>query len=118
LNIAISWIARRLGENKGLEVLQFKLGNLGRDLRNINSVWDGSNPLLTRAAMVYLVISFILHFLTSQRLLWLIGTSTFFFSQSPFVILTARFMFGFWRGIAKATRRQQLLDAEILSTIG
>ena len=117
LNIAISWIAKRLGENKGLEILQFKLGMLGRDLRNINSVWDGSNPLLTRAAMVYLVISFILHFLMSQRLLWLLGTSTFYFSRSPFVILTARFMFGFWRGIAKATRRQQLLDAEILSTI-
>ena len=117
LNIAIHWIALRFGENKGLEVLQFKLGNLGRGLQNLNSVWDGSNPILTRAAMVYLMVSFVLHFVMSQRLLWLIGTATFYFSRSPFVILTARFMFGFWRGIAKATRRQQLLDAEILSTI-
>jgi hypothetical protein len=113
LNAGVHWIAKRLGDNKGLEVLQFKLGNLAKDLRNVNSVWDGTNPILTRAAIIYLVISFFLHFLVSQRLLWLLGTATFYFSQSPFVILTVRFMFGFWRGIAKATRRQQLLDAEI-----
>eukprot|EP00557_Chaetoceros_sp_GSL56_P003203 CAMPEP_0176497486 /NCGR_PEP_ID=MMETSP0200_2-20121128/11747_1 /TAXON_ID=947934 /ORGANISM="Chaetoceros sp., Strain GSL56" /LENGTH=1364 /DNA_ID=CAMNT_0017895497 /DNA_START=108 /DNA_END=4199 /DNA_ORIENTATION=+ len=39
LNIAIHWIAKRVGDNKGLEVLQFKLGMLGRDLGNVNSVW-------------------------------------------------------------------------------
>lgn len=117
LNIAILWIAKRLGDNKGLEVLQFKLGMLGRDLRNINSVWNGNNPLLTRAAMLYLVISCILHFLMRQRLLWLLGTSTWYFAQAPFCILTARFMFGLSRGIAKVMRRQQLLDSEILSNI-
>jgi len=117
LNIAILWIAKRFGDNKGLEVLQFKLGMLGRDLRNINSVWNGNNPLLTRAAMLYLVISCLLHFLMSQRLLWLLGTSTWYFAQAPFCILTARFMFGLSRGIAKVMRRQQLLDSELLSNI-
>jgi len=117
LHYAVHWIAKRWGDNKGLEILQFKLGMLGHDLHNINSVWNGTNPLLTRAAMLYLVISCLLHFLMSQRLLWLLGTSTWYFAQAPFCILLARFMFGFWRGIAKVTRRQHLLDAEILSSM-
>lgn len=117
LNIAIHWVAKRLGDNKGLEVLQFKLGMLGRDLRNINSIWNGQNPLLTRATMLYLAISFILHFIMSQRLLWLVGTSTWYFIQAPFCVLTARFAFGLSRGVAKVMRRQQLLDAELLSKI-
>jgi C2 domain./FYVE zinc finger. len=117
LNIAIHWIAKRLGDNKGLEVLQFKLGMLGRDLRNVNSVWNGKNPFLTRATMAYLVISFVLHFLMNQRLLWLLGTSTWYFAQAPFCVLTARFIFGFSRGIAKVMRRQQLLDGELLSRV-
>jgi hypothetical protein len=117
LNIAIHWIAKRLGDNKGLEVLQFKLGMLGRDLRNLNAVWNGKNPFLTRATMAYLVISFLLHFLVNQRLLWLLGTSTWYFAQAPFCVLIARFIFGLSRGIAKVMRRQQLLDAELLSNI-
>merc|ERR550539_70244 len=100
LNIAVHWIAKRLLDNKGLEILQFQLGMLGRDLKHLNSVWDGTNPLLTRAAMVYLVISFILHFIINPRLLWLMGTFSFYFARSPMSILCARMFFGFWRGVA------------------
>lgn len=117
LNIAVHWIAKKMLDNKGLEILQFKLGHLGRDLKNLNSVWNGTNPLLTRAAMVYLVISFILHFIVNPRLLWLVGTFTWYFGQSPFCILCIRMFFGFWRGVAKGLRRQHLLDAEILDTL-
>ena len=81
LNIAVNWIAKRMLDNKGLEILQFQLGNLGRDLKNLNSVWNGSNPLLTQAAMVYLAISFVLHFLINPRLLWFMGTFTWYFGQ-------------------------------------
>ena len=90
---------------------------LGRDLKNVNSVWNGANPLLTRAAMVYLVISFVLHFVINPRLLWLMGTFTWFFGRSPNVVLCARMFFGFWRGVAKGLRRQHLLDAEILDVM-
>ncbi len=117
LNIAISWVARRLGDNKGLEVLQFKLMFLAQDLQNINSVWNGTNPLLTRLVMLYLVISFVLHFIIEQRLLWGMGTFIWYFGQSPFCIRMVRFFFGFWRGIAKVTRRQHLLDAEVLRSL-
>lgn len=117
LNSAVSWIAKRLGDNKGLEVLQFKLGMLSKDLRNINSVWDGSNPLLTRAAMIYLFVSFVLHFCIDRRYLWLGGTFVWYFAQSPKGILCTRRFFGVWRGIAKITRRQHLLDAEMLEVL-
>jgi len=117
LNIAVNWIAKRWLDNKGLEILQFKLGMLGRDLKNLNSVWNGSNPLLTRAAMVYLVLSFMLHFIINQRLLWLLGTFTWYFARSPVSILCARMFFGFWRGVAKGLRRQHLIDAEMLQNM-
>lgn len=117
LNAAIHWIAKRLGEDKGLEILQFKLGLLCSDLRNINSVWNGKNPLLTKAAMVSLVLSFILHFLVNRRLLWILLTASWYFAQSPFVKITIRFIFGLHRGAAKMLRRQQLLDSEILAKI-
>jgi len=117
LNIAVNWIAKKWLDNKETEILQFKLGMLGRDLKNLNSVWNGTNPLLTRAAMVYLVLSFILHFIINPRLLWLMGTFTWYFGRSPAFILCARMFFGFWRGIAKGLRRQHLLDAEILDSI-
>ena len=81
LNIAVNWIAKRMLDNKGLEILQHKLGNLGRDLKNLNSVWNGSNLLLTQAAMVYLAISFVLHFIINPRLLWFMGTFTWYFGQ-------------------------------------
>ena len=117
LNGAVHWIAKKVLDNKGLETMQFKLGNLGRDLKRLNAVWNGTNPLLTRAAMVYLVISFILHFLMSQRLLWLMGTFTWYFMQSPFFVQCIRMFFGFWRGVAKGLRRQHLLDAEVLDAL-
>ena len=117
LNIAVHWIAKKWLDNKGLEIFQHKMGCLGRDLKNLNSVWNGANPLLTRAAMVYLVISFILHFVVRARLLWFIGTFIFYFGRSPFCILCIRIFFGFWRGIAKGLRRQHLLDAEILDAL-
>ncbi len=81
LNIAVNWIAKTWLDNKGLEILQHKLGNLGRDLKNLNSVWNGSNPLLTQAAMICVPISFVLHFLVNPRLLWLISTFTWYFAQ-------------------------------------
>ncbi len=117
LNIAVNWIAKKWLDNKGLEILQFKLGMLGRDLKNLNSVWNGKNPLLTRAAMVYLVASFTLHFIINARILWLMGTFTWYFGRSPAFVLCARMFFGFWRGVAKGLRRQHLLDAEILDTL-
>ncbi len=114
LNIAVNWIAKKWLDNKGLEIFQHNIGNLGRDLKNLNSVWNGSNPLLTKAAMVYLVISFVLHFLINPRLLWLLGTLMWYFGRSPVSIILARMFFGFWRGFAKGLRRQHLLDAEML----
>lgn len=45
LNLYIHWVAKPLGGNKGLQVLQFKVGMLGCDIRNTNSVlWKGENP--------------------------------------------------------------------------
>lgn len=117
LNIAVHWLAKRFGENKGLEILQFKLGMFGRDLRNINSVWNGTNILLTKATLLSLVLSFILHFFVSQRILWIFGTFAWYFAHSPICIRVARMFFGFWRGVAKVTRRQHLLDSEILEAI-
>jgi hypothetical protein len=117
LNIAVHWIAKKWLDNKGLEILQFKLGKLGNSLKNLNSVWNGKNPLLTRAAMVYLVISLVLHFIINPRVLWLVGTFIGYFARSPICILSARMFFGFWRGVAKGLRRQDLLDAEILDAM-
>ena len=117
LHIAVQWIAKKLLDNKGLEILQFKLAKLGRDLKNLNSVWNGKNPLLTQAAMICIAISFVLHFIINARLLWLIGTFTWYFTRAPFSILFIRMIFGFWRGVAKVLRRQHLLDAEILDVI-
>jgi len=118
LNKAVSWLAKKLGDNKGLEVLQSQLTNFDRDIRNINSVWDGSNPLLTRASILCIFVSLVLHFIVKRRLLWLIGTSIWYFAQAPACILFARSSLGFWRGVAKTTRRQHLLDAEVLEVIG
>jgi len=117
LNIAVHWLAKRFGENKGLEILQFKLGMLGKDLKNINSVWNGTNILLTKAAIASIMVSFILHFLINQRILWIFGTFSWYFAHSPICIRGARMFFGLWRGIAKVTRRQHLLDSEILEAI-
>jgi len=118
LNKAVNWIAKRLGHNKGLDILQFKMTFLERDLRNINSVWDGSNRLLTRTAIACIIASFVLHFLVRRRVLWLVGTSTWYFAQAPKIKLYARAFLGFFRGVAKTTRRQHLLDAEILEVAG
>jgi len=118
LNKAVNWIAKRLGHNKGLDILQFKLTFLERDLRNINSVWDGSNRLLTRTAITCIIASFVIHFLVRRRVLWLVGTSTWYFAQAPTSKLYARAFLGFFRGIAKTTRRQHLLDAEIVEVAG
>lgn len=117
LNIAVHWLAKRFGENKGLEILQFKLGMLGKDLKNINAVWNGTNILLTKASIVSLMVSFILHFLVNQRVLWIFGTFTWYFAHSPLCIRGGRMFFGFFRGVAKVTRRQHLLDSEILEAI-
>lgn len=81
LNIAVHWLAKRFGENKGLEILQFKLGMLGKDLKNINAVWNGTNILLTKAAIASLVLSFVLHFFISQRKLWIFGTFAWYFGK-------------------------------------
>ena len=99
LHIAVRWLAHRYGSNKGLEKAQHKLGRLARDLKDLNQVWDGSNPLLTRAAIVYLCVSLLLHFVVNRRLLWLLGTFTAYFARSPIAIHFARSSLGFWRGV-------------------
>jgi len=118
LNKAVIWLAKRLAHNKGLDILQFKLTMVERDIRNVSSVWDGSNRLLTQTAIVCIIISFILHFLVSRRVLWLVGASVWYFAQATASKLYARAFLGFWRGVAKTTRRQHLLDAEILEVAG
>jgi len=80
----------------------------------VSSVWDGSNRLLTQVAILCIIFSLLLHFLVSRRILWLVGTSTWYFAQAPTCKLYARAFLGFWRGVAKTIRRQHLLDAEIL----
>jgi len=96
LNKAVNWIAKRLGHNKGLDIFQYKMTFLERDLRNINSVWDGSNRLLTRTAIACIITSFVLHFLVRRRVLWLVGTSTWYFAQAPRMKLYARAFLGFF----------------------
>lgn len=113
LNKAVQWIAKRLGDNRGLEVLQFKLGMLGRDLTNLNSLWDGSSAVKICASMNIVFTSFVLHCYLSWRLLWIGGTGFWFFGSSPFSIRRARNVLGFWRGIVKVIRRRNLHEEEV-----
>jgi len=76
------------------------------------------NSLLTRTAIVCIIFSFILHFLVSRRVLWLGGASIWYFARAPICKQYARAFLGFWRGVEKTTRRQHLLDAEILGVAG
>jgi hypothetical protein len=114
LNRAVEWIAKRLGEDKGLEVVQYKLGLLGNDLRKVNSLWDGSSVLKTRISMIVLIISLCLHFRFNHRVIWLSGTFSWYFGlQSPFSKRAVRSFLGIFTGSATLIRRRQLHDAEI-----
>lgn len=117
LGKAVSWIAKRLGNNRGLEVLQYKLGLLGRDLANINSIWDGSSVLRTRIAIAILVVSFVIHLYVNNRLLWIVGTFIWYFGSSPYSIRFCRACFGFAPGIAKVLRRRHLHQQEVAQHI-
>lgn len=117
LGKAVSWIAKRLGNNRGLEVLQYKLGLLGRDLAKINSIWDGSSILRTRIAIAILVISFVIHLYVNNRLLWIVGTFLWYFGSSPYSIRFCRAWFGFGPGIAKVLRRRHLHEQEVAQHI-
>jgi len=117
LNIAVNWLAKRFLDNKGLEVMQFKLGCLAQDVKNVNMMWDGSKPAWSMTALVAISISFILHFQVNRRLLWITGFLIWYFAQSPFTILLFRSCLGFWRGIAKVTRRREIYDAEVVELV-
>ena len=114
LNKAVEWIAKRVGQDRGLEKLQFKLGMLGRDLTKLNSIWDGSSVLKTRVAMIVLIVSFTLHIRFNHRILWLVGTAVWFFGfQCPASKRAGRSFIGAFSGVAKVVRRRQLHDAEV-----
>mmetsp|Transcript_24981 Transcript_24981/g.37280 ORF Transcript_24981/g.37280 Transcript_24981/m.37280 type:complete len:139 (+) Transcript_24981:1172-1588(+) len=114
LHGALSWVAKKIGDNKGLEILQFQLGTLGRDLTNLNSLWDGSCVVKTQITIAVLFLSLILHFFVHVRNCWLVGTAIWYFGQSPHLLLLARYFLGFWRGIVKIARRRQLHHMEIM----
>jgi hypothetical protein len=117
LNVAVSWVAKRFLDNKGLEVLQFDLGCLARDLKNLTMVWDGSHPVYSKMAMVVISISFMLHIYFNRRLIWMIGIFSWYFAQSPLTILLARMVLGIWRGIAKVMRRREIYDTEVIELV-
>ena len=111
LNKAVEWIAKRAGQDRGLETLQFKLGMLGKDLTNLNSIWDGSSVLKMRIAMVVLIISFVLHFRVNHRILWIAGSAIWFFgAMCPGSKRAGRSFVGVFSGMAKILRRRQLHD--------
>ena len=110
----MEWIAKRAGQDRGLETLQFKLGMLGKDLTNLNSIWDGSSVLKTRIAMVVLIISFALHFRVNHRILWIAGSAIWFFgAMCPGSKRAGRSFVGVFSGITKIIRRRQLHDIAI-----
>ena len=113
LNKAVEWIARKVGDNRGLEIAQFKIGQFGRNITNINSFWDGSSPPKTLVAIIAIVFSFLMHCYFSWRLLWIIGTASSFFGSSPFFIRRSRNCLGMWRGVIKVMRRRHLHELEI-----
>jgi hypothetical protein len=111
LNKAVEWIAKRAGQDRGLETLQFKLGMLGKDLTKLNSIWDGSSVLKTRIAMIVLIISLALHFRVNHRILWLAGSAIWFFgAMCPGSKRAGRSVVGVFSGITKIIRRRQLHD--------
>ena len=117
LNMAITWLAKRLGDNKGFEILQFKLKILAQDLQNVNSLWDGSSVMKTKIMLAVLSLSFVIHCYVSKRLIWFSGTAIVYFAHCPSLILMARTSFGFWRGTAKTMRRRQLHEMEVTNEI-
>jgi len=108
LNKTLSWIAKIIGENRGLEHVQHKLANMHKDLRNVNSLWDGSSVLKTRVTIFCVGLSFVLHFIVNRKFLWILGIASLHLSKSPDIIRFCRMIFGFHRGWAQIVRRRQL----------
>ena len=113
LNKTVSWIAKILGENRGLEHLQFKLAQMLKDLRNLNSLWDGSSQFKTKASIVCVGISMILHFHVNKRFLWILGITVFHVGNSPWLVIKSRMILGFYRGWAQIIKRRQLHFIEL-----
>jgi len=112
LNKAIYWLAKRWGDNRGLETLQFKMGVLSKDIANINSVWDGSNRLHTEVAIWAVIISFFLQLYVNLRLYWILVITVWYFGSSPQFHRFARIIIGFNLGITKIIRRRALHQVE------
>ena len=115
LNKTVSWIAKILGENRGLEHLQDKLACMLEDLMNLNSLWDGSSIMKTEVTLVCVYLSFVLHFFVSKRLLWIIYIGIFHFSNSPWVVIKYRMIFGYYRGWSQIVKRRALHDLKLKS---
>lgn len=113
LHVAIQWIAKWLGDNIGLETLQYQLSLFERDVTNFNSLWDGTSVQKTVGAIAGILCSFVIHLYASHKLLWLVGTAAFYFGTSPYAILFGRSMLGLGRGVAKIMKRRHLHNLEV-----
>lgn len=108
LNKAIVWIAKRLLSSRGMDAFQFKLGKFSRDISRLNSLWDGSSLIKSFAALVIVLISFVLHCIVNIKLFWVILVTIAYFGPSPILQKFARWNFGLSRGLAKVVRRRHL----------
>jgi hypothetical protein len=108
LNKAIVWISKRLLSSRGMDAFQFKLGKISRDVSKFNSLWDGSSLMKSSAALVVVLVSFVLHCYVSIKLFWVIVITIIYFGPSPLLQKFVRWNFGLSRGFAKALRRRHL----------
>eukprot|EP00978_Attheya_sp_CCMP212_P001280 scaffold2658_cov53-Attheya_sp.AAC.1 len=113
LGKAVHWLAKKLGDNRGLDLIQLHLGFFHRDIKNFNSLWDGSSIVKTCVSILVLCLTFILHLYWSHRFLWITGIAVWYFGISPYAKLFARAQLGGWRGLAKILRRRHLHEVEI-----
>jgi hypothetical protein len=108
LHKIIFWAAKRWLSSRGMDALQFKLGLLSHDITVINSIWDGSNKLLTAAVTVVMIVSCLLHCMFNVRYIWILIITVAHFGPSPILQKFLRFNFGINRGVAKILRRRHL----------
>lgn len=114
LNSTVRWIAKRLGENLGLDEMQHKVGQLAHDLKNVNDLWDGSDELKMQGTFVAVSFSLFLHTRLNVRLIWIVGSSVWYFVQSPYSTLLGRIILGFGKGMTNAVRRKHLHEIEVM----
>ena len=112
LNAFVRWIAQRFGDNKGLEVLQFKLTEFKNNITVLNSFWNGRSTVRTLTAFLVLLVSLLLHFILDRRLLWISGTMIAYFGSSPGVFRLARFCFGLNYGVTQMLRRKHFHETK------